>query len=292
MMKNKNGITLIALVITIMVLLVLIGITLSIFLGKNGVLSKAQEAKIQSDITEEKETILFAANAAKMKNQNHLLQYKELNEELENKNVEVIPNGKNFKIKFNESQRTYKLKGNGELEIYEDLDPKVYGTMYGKLDSDGTLYIRSSLKLGYNKATKWNSADIKKVVLEEKVAPTTTANMFQNCTNLESIQNIENLHTDNVTSMASMFSRCSGLTTLDVSNFDTSKVTNMGVMFYNCSKLSNLNLSNKFTINSGTTTNNMFSYFSNITIKAKQDTATKIKSVFPQFTDSNFEIVS
>ena len=43
-MKNKNGITLIALVITIIVLLILAGVSISLTLGQNGVLTQAKTA--------------------------------------------------------------------------------------------------------------------------------------------------------------------------------------------------------------------------------------------------------
>ena len=42
-MKNK-GITLVALVITIIILLILAGITLNLTLGQNGIITRAQEA--------------------------------------------------------------------------------------------------------------------------------------------------------------------------------------------------------------------------------------------------------
>ena len=42
--KRENGITLIALVVTIVVLLILAGITISLVFGSNGVIKKAQEA--------------------------------------------------------------------------------------------------------------------------------------------------------------------------------------------------------------------------------------------------------
>ena len=52
-MKNqvneKNGITLIALVITIIVLLILAGVTIATLTGDNGLLQKAGEAKQASD---------------------------------------------------------------------------------------------------------------------------------------------------------------------------------------------------------------------------------------------------
>jgi type II secretory pathway pseudopilin PulG len=45
-MKKQNGITLIALVITIIVLLILAGITIAMLTGENGLLTKANSAKV------------------------------------------------------------------------------------------------------------------------------------------------------------------------------------------------------------------------------------------------------
>ncbi len=44
-MKNERGITLVALVITVIVLIILAGVTLSTLVGDNGIITKAQEAK-------------------------------------------------------------------------------------------------------------------------------------------------------------------------------------------------------------------------------------------------------
>lgn len=43
-MKNQKGITLIALVITIIVLLILAGVTIAMLTGENGILNKATTA--------------------------------------------------------------------------------------------------------------------------------------------------------------------------------------------------------------------------------------------------------
>ena len=43
--KNRNGITLIALIVTIVVLLILAGVTISAVFSDNGIIKKAQEAK-------------------------------------------------------------------------------------------------------------------------------------------------------------------------------------------------------------------------------------------------------
>ena len=54
---TQGGITLIALVITIIVLLILAGITINLTLGENGILIKADEAAKNTDIVDTKEKI-------------------------------------------------------------------------------------------------------------------------------------------------------------------------------------------------------------------------------------------
>ena len=78
------------------------------------------------------------------------------------------------------------------------------------------------------------------------------------------IENIENLHTENSNSMQYMFSQCRSLTSLDVSKFDTSSVTNMGSMFSGCSSLISLDVS-KFDTSSVTNMGYMFFYCSSLT---------------------------
>ena len=63
--NSSKGITLIALVITIIVLLILAGVSIAMLTGENGVLTKATEAKIQTEIAQEKEEIAMAYSAAK-----------------------------------------------------------------------------------------------------------------------------------------------------------------------------------------------------------------------------------
>ena len=64
------------------------------------------------------------------------------------------------------------------------------------------------------------------------------------CTSLTEIEGIENLHTENVTNMGSMFSGCYVLNPLDVSNFNTQNVEDMSDMFVSCMNLKSLNVSN------------------------------------------------
>ena len=54
-LKNARGITLIALVITIIVLLILAGVTIATLTGENGILTRANDAKTETEQAEEDE---------------------------------------------------------------------------------------------------------------------------------------------------------------------------------------------------------------------------------------------
>jgi len=95
---------------------------------------------------------------------------------------------------------------------------------------------------------------------------TSTAYWFDGCTKLNTISGIENLKTDNVTDMSSMFNGCSSLTSLDLSGFKTDNVTgtDMSMMFYGCSSLTSLDLSS-FRTDNVTYMSHMFNGCSSLT---------------------------
>ena len=66
MMKNQKGITLIALVITIIVLLILAGVSIAMLTGDNGILTRAGDAKMAQIEGEVQEKINLAIQATKM----------------------------------------------------------------------------------------------------------------------------------------------------------------------------------------------------------------------------------
>ena len=57
LVNNSNGITLIALIITIIVLLILAGVTIATLTGENGLLTRANDAKVITEISALKEDI-------------------------------------------------------------------------------------------------------------------------------------------------------------------------------------------------------------------------------------------
>lgn len=104
------------------------------------------------------------------------------------------------------------------------------------------------------------SADIKTVVFKRNfrdARPTTCSLWFGSCTNLTSIEGLENLNTSDVTRMDHMFYKCEKLRALDLSGFNTEKVEDMSDMFSNCKNLETLNLSS-FKTNNLTNMSEMF----------------------------------
>ena len=130
--------------------------------------------------------------------------------------------------------------------------------------ADGTLTFRCGYKktLGENEyalnsgenppAWNTNQKNISKVVFEASFAnarPTSCYAWFKNFSELMKIEGIENLNTENVTSMAYMFSSCNKLAELDVTHFNTANVKNMEYMFESCKGLSSLDVTNFNTAN-------------------------------------------
>ena len=103
--------------------------------------------------------------------------------------------------------------------------------------------------------------NVNKVVFDASFAnarPTSCYYWFCGCSKLTDIEGIENLNTENVTNMNSMFDRCSALTSLDLTNFNTAKVSDMSYMFMGCTALTTIFVSDKFVTNLVTSSDNMF----------------------------------
>ena len=110
------------------------------------------------------------------------------------------------------------------------------------------------------------SRNIETVVFDASFAnarPTSCYRWFSGCYCLTKIEGIENLNTESVTDMSSMFYNCKSLSSLNLSKFNTAKVENMAFMFYNCESLSSLNLS-KFNTAKVTDMYSMFAGCSNL----------------------------
>ena len=118
---QERGITLIALITTIIVLLILAGITIGAITGSNGIIGQAQSAKEETEISQEKEIIDISTVEAMGKNNRGNLEEEEFQDVLNshtNGKVEVIDIGEEFEVLFEESNRYYTVDKNGNILDY------------------------------------------------------------------------------------------------------------------------------------------------------------------------------
>ena len=238
--KSHKGITIIALIITIVVLLILAGVTIANISGSESVPNQAAIQRDKAAIAKEQQILENTAISITRNNNIGKITENSLRNELSSYNVDIVKSGGLYRITFKDSNNLYKMDEEGEFFYWEDMAPT---DIYAK--KDGTiLYLRSTQPdTSYVKGTAWNDSTITKVVIEEPIAPSSCEDMFKNCTTIEEIKNIENLHTENVITMKNMFNKCEKLKSIDLRYFDTSKVTDLTQMFYGCNSLSKLDFS-------------------------------------------------
>ena len=144
-MRNKRGITLIALVITIIVLLILAAVSIQAITGENGIATKAKTAKEQSVIGTEKEQIKLSYSSCKLdktEDLNEEITASELEDKMNDSygsgTVEVTGNGL-LTVFYTETEREYLVLANGNvLDKDETLKNLTYENAVG-IAEDGSL---------------------------------------------------------------------------------------------------------------------------------------------------------
>ena len=122
--KKNKGITLIALVITIIILLILAGISISMLTGQNGILNRTQEAKVKNEKSQAQEEVTIALNYLQIENETSSAtltqenKRKILEDELKKsaKDSTVIISGNGYKV----NHRKYDFYIDENLKLIED----------------------------------------------------------------------------------------------------------------------------------------------------------------------------
>lgn len=225
--KDRAGITLISLVVTIIVILILAGITISTIFGDNGIIKKAQELKNEQEKAQANEKNAINDLATQL-NESIIDRVNAEEEALKNIYVFLYDDGT---LAFSKNETPAQIEGKNILKEYGNIKGQVYTLKW----------IDNMLETN----TPWftDKSSITQVDFLDEIHPNNTAYWFLNCNQLTQIENIENLNTKDVTDMNSMFGYCEKLTDLDVSNFDTHNVTNMEGMFWECKSLISLDVS-------------------------------------------------
>ena len=119
--NGKNGITLIALVITIIVLLILAGVTIATLTGDNGILTKAQNAKEKNAQKTVEEQINLAVQASRI-NEGLVINKEILEQELTNNGIEITKS-ENDELPWTVKKDgyVYTISKNGEVKEKEGI---------------------------------------------------------------------------------------------------------------------------------------------------------------------------
>ena len=129
--KEEQGTTILALAITIIVLLILAGITVSAITGDNGIIKNAGQAKEETEIANEKEIVEKATIQAMGNNKYGNIEESELQSELDKETgegkTEATDIGDEFEVVFIDSNRYYTVDKDGNVgegqEIIKDKNP-------------------------------------------------------------------------------------------------------------------------------------------------------------------------
>ena len=119
--ENIQGITLIALVVTIVVLIILAAISIGALSGGNGIINKSQSAKEETEIAKEKETVEISAVQAAGKDQFGNITEDNLAEELTNNigkrdvDYTLEKEGESFIVTYIDSNRSYLVDADGNI---------------------------------------------------------------------------------------------------------------------------------------------------------------------------------
>ena len=129
---NKSaGITIISLIVTIIVLLILAGISIATLTSDNGIIKQSKSAKEKTEISEEKEAIQKAVIGAIGTNKRGNLEESELEKQLDKEfgtdKTTLLDAGEEFDISIKNTNRYYILDKDGNItdscEIIKDIYP-------------------------------------------------------------------------------------------------------------------------------------------------------------------------
>lgn len=164
-LTKQSGITLIALVLTIIILLILATVSIQVLTGDNGLLQKAQTAKEENEDAKELELIKLAVSAAQLAGQGSIT--------TDNLNGELRENFSDNSINVDEKSGGWFFKKNKEYTIFDDgkiqegnlllLLPKEYQQVE-YIESSGTQWIDAKI----NEISKKIQIKIKFMLLNKK----------------------------------------------------------------------------------------------------------------------------
>ena len=177
--KSTKGITLIALVVTIIILLILAGVSIAMLTGNNGVLTQGKRAKEETTVGHEREAAQMAYTGAKAKKLGEEVTAEDVNEQLTiNGENATATEGTNKIIVTFESGKKYIIDQNGNITQKPQPKKGTLAYMYEKAEeectnSDGSCTNAEHLHIG--DYVNYNPLNFKEgTVDEDKTASSST----------------------------------------------------------------------------------------------------------------------
>ena len=172
--KKEQGITLIALAVTIIVLLIVAGITISAISGTDGIINGANESKNKTTIVEEKQILNTSVAAsigkspkAKVEEAN-LKYYCNQNIGEENKDYTLEKEDKHFNLKFSSTGNEYVILEDGTILTKQEYNSKIEKEQKGQIIIEVGTKERIKVETESESVVDWKSKDesIAKVNIE------------------------------------------------------------------------------------------------------------------------------
>jgi len=123
-LKEQKAITLIALVVTIIVLIILAGVSINLVLGDNGIITKAKEGKEDTIVEQEKEQVELAYVSAAVKKLGENVDKDDLQDELNSSvgnNKTLVTGTGTLNVFFYDTNHNYAVN-NGKVSTLKNFD--------------------------------------------------------------------------------------------------------------------------------------------------------------------------
>lgn len=172
MIKKEKGITLIALIVTIIVLLILAGISIAILTGQDSTLTQAKKGKEATEISSEKEAIRLATVATVGRDSEGLLT--EEDEEILKSQLDKYIGKNLYELEYDSSSQSYKVTYvNSERSYYIDADGNIddYRVIFSNEPSDWT---NQNVTVTISETTKYYKIQYKTEADTGKIGETST----------------------------------------------------------------------------------------------------------------------
>ena len=172
--KKEQGITLIALAVTIIVLLIVAGITISAISGTDGIINGANESKNKTAVVEEKQILNTSVAAsigkspkAKVEEAN-LKYYCNQNIGEENKDYTLEKEDKHFNLKFSSTGNEYVILEDGTILTKQEYNSKIEKEQKGQIIIEVGTKEKVTVETESESVVDWKSKDesIAKVNIE------------------------------------------------------------------------------------------------------------------------------